>query len=66
MYKKAKQLGASVFDANTLNYVLTQICLGYLRPKERTIDYAVYNEIIGALECCKLGFYRRKIQGGRG
>lgn len=40
-----------------LNYALTHLCLLYLAAtKGRYADHA---EVVGALECCKLEFYRR-------
>jgi hypothetical protein len=45
--------------AGELNYCITQLCQRYL---EREGDsYTVRNEIIGALECAKLEFYRRAV-----
>lgn len=42
-----------------LNKKLTLICLKYLHDqKER---YQTYNDIIGALENCKLELYRRRV-----
>jgi len=44
-------------SAGDLNYLLTAII-------DRQLDnanYARYNEIMGALECCKLELYRRMI-----
>lgn len=40
-----------------LNYILTLIALEYLAIKGEKYQY--YNDIIGALEGCKLEFYRR-------
>lgn len=42
-----------------LNYLFTILCNNHLTFKGES--YATYNEIIGALECCKLEYYRRKI-----
>lgn len=42
-----------------LNYIITSICLAYLRYKGES--YTHYNDILGALEGCKLELYRRKI-----
>jgi len=42
-----------------LNYVLTEEALSYLRDKGES--YQVYNDIIGALEGCKLEMYRRMV-----
>jgi len=46
-------------NSGELNYSLTRLCLIYL--KDRTECYQTYNDIIGALECCKQEIYRRKI-----
>jgi hypothetical protein len=42
-----------------LNFLITKLCLEYLDGKE---SYTDYNEVIGALECCKLEFYARKVR----
>lgn len=42
-----------------INYLVTQLCQEFLELKGES--YATYNEIIGALECCKFEFYRKKI-----
>lgn len=42
-----------------LNYELTMLCLDYVRNKGKT--YPTYNDILGALEGCKLEFYRRAV-----
>lgn len=42
-----------------LNYQLTRWCKEYLYTKGKS--YQTYNDIIGALECCKLEIYRRLI-----
>jgi hypothetical protein len=52
------ELGPSVIaTAGDLNYFLTRIALDYLGKKP---DYQLYNDVIGALECCKLELYRRR------
>jgi hypothetical protein len=43
--------------AGELNYEITLKCLKYL--KRHSKSYATINEIVGALECAKLEFYRR-------
>ena len=53
-------IGLGCESEGELNYVLTMICKGYL-SKLGTIKYARLNAIIGALECCKLEFYRRTV-----
>jgi len=42
-----------------LNYLFTMIALEYISRKGEKYEY--YNDIIGALENCKLELYRRKI-----
>ena len=46
-------------NAGELNYLLTMVCQEYLNHHGER--YATYNDIIGALEGCKLEIYRRKI-----
>lgn len=45
-------------NAGELNYIVTKFCKVLLQRKGES--YATYNELIGALECCKLELYRRK------
>ena len=42
-----------------LNFQLTRICTDYLADKIN--NYQHYNDVIGALEACKLEFYRRTV-----
>lgn len=46
-----------VFTAGELNYAFTRLMLDYLQFKGE--DYQSINDCIGALESCKLEFYRR-------
>ena len=46
-------------NAGELNYLFTLTCKEYLECHGE--KYATYNDIIGALEGCKLEMYRRKI-----
>lgn len=46
-------------SAGELNYDFTKIIKRYLEMKGES--YQTYNDIIGALENCKLELYRRKI-----
>jgi hypothetical protein len=41
-----------------LNYKLTMTCLNYLNDK---LSYQKLNDVLGALEGCKLEFYRRVV-----
>lgn len=45
--------------AGELNYCLTMTCLNFLNNTEG--KYNDYNTIVGALESCKLEFYRRGV-----
>jgi hypothetical protein len=42
--------------AGELNYAITKLILRYLTFKDEC--YQTYNDIIGALECCKSELYR--------
>ena len=48
-----------------LNYLLTSLCLAYIRERNNTeefgpvLTYGAINDVIGALECCKQEIYRR-------
>jgi hypothetical protein len=42
-----------------LNYLLTLMCQNYAEYNGN--NYQSYNDIVGALECCKLEFYRRAV-----
>jgi hypothetical protein len=43
-----------------LNFLITKLCQSFLE-KNTFINYQSYNDVIGALECCKLEFYRRAV-----
>ena len=45
-------------NAGELNYLFTRIALDYFK---RNHNYAGINDIVGALEGCKLEFYRRYV-----
>lgn len=42
-----------------LNYIITRLALGIVAEKDES--YQTYNDIIGALEACKLEFYRKQV-----
>lgn len=44
--------------AGQLNFCITTLCLDFLGTAPR---YQDYNDVIGALEACKLEFYRRAV-----
>ena len=54
-----KKLAKEIESCGELNYVLTMICKEYLG--KRVYSYKDLNEIMGAIECCKLEFYRKVI-----
>lgn len=58
-----ESLREGAFDEGTtpgeLNYSFTQMALAYIRRTKE--DYQHYNDVIGALEACKLEFYRRLV-----
>lgn len=45
--------------AGELNYLLTLMCHRYIKFNKES--YQSYNDVIGALEGCKLELYRRKV-----
>jgi hypothetical protein len=55
---KTKLTFARPGNPGELNYMLTMICKQYL--EDNGGRYQQVNDIVGALECCKLEFYRRK------
>lgn len=42
-----------------LNYIITKVCLAFLDGKR---SYALYNEVVGVLECAKLELYARLVR----
>ena len=48
-----------VFKVGDLNYMLTSLVLQYLEDNGH--DYQRMNDVLGALEACKLEFYRRVV-----
>jgi len=46
-------------SSGELNYILTSICLRYI--KQKGCRYALLNDVIGALQCVILEFYRRLV-----
>ncbi len=53
----AQELGKRAECAGDLNYIVTEMVHAYL--KNKSLNYANINEVIGMLECCKLELYRR-------
>lgn len=46
-------------DVGELNYVITQLCRGFLSRSKAS--YEDHNAIVGVLESAKLEFYRRAV-----
>ena len=44
-------------EAGELNYLITQLCDAFLM--KTGVSYKNINQVIGAIECAKLEFYRR-------
>ena len=55
------EAGTRAWPANPgeLNYVFTEIIYNYLERNGE--KYQHYNDIVGALECCKMELYRRRV-----
>ena len=58
-FDKALKALPNLENAGDLNYLVTNICQQYI--SDHTLNYNTLNEIVGALECCKIEFYRRAI-----
>ena len=46
--------------AGELNYAITKLCIEYMHTQGE--KYQHYNDVIGALEGCKLELYARKVR----
>ena len=46
-------------DAGSFNYALTQMIDNYITQHD--FNYQTCNDIVGAMECCKLELYRRLV-----
>lgn len=49
----------SINTPGQFNYLLTRLAIAYLSNNGKS--YKTYNDIIGALECCKQELYRRSV-----
>ena len=56
--REAIRAGGKAESPGELNYALTLLCLDYLGDAPK---YQSFNDVIGALECCKLELYRRRV-----
>ena len=52
-------LKSTEINIGEMNYLITKFIIQYI--KNHKINYALYNSIIGVLECSKLELYRRQI-----
>lgn len=58
-FTKALTALPNIENAGELNYLVTKVCQQYV--DDHKLCYNTLNEIVGALECCKIEFYRRVI-----
>lgn len=58
-YKKALEALPPVDSAGELNFLISKICNIYASDSNHKFCYQTLNDIIGALEGCKLEYYRR-------
>jgi hypothetical protein len=49
----------AIANPGELNFIFTHVINDYLSHNGRS--YEDYNDVIGALECCKLELYRRRV-----
>jgi len=50
-----------ILTAGELNYVITTLCNVYAHESNHKFCYQTLNDIVGALESCKLEYYRRVV-----
>lgn len=55
--KKTEQ--SQYVNAGSFNYALTQMINDYI--EQHQLNYQTCNDIVGAMECCKLELYRRLV-----
>lgn len=58
-FEKSLKVLPNLENAGELNYFITKVCLQYI--EDHKLSYNTLNEIVGALECSKIEFYRRSI-----
>jgi hypothetical protein len=58
--RKELDRGRSNGSPGELNYAITKLCLEYISNWSKR--YQNYNDVIGALESCKLEFYARAVR----
>jgi len=49
----------NITNAGEFNYILSLMCKRYI--KNQNLNYQTLNDIVGAMECCKLELTRRVI-----
>lgn len=57
--RKPMNIGFLCNNPGELNYLISNIILGYLDKKGES--YSTFNELMGVLECVKQEFYRRSV-----
>lgn len=57
--KYSREWPDTIDSAGELNYLLTSLICTYMDDKVN--NYACFNAVVGALESCKLEFYRRVV-----
>lgn len=57
--QREKVESGSYIDAGSLNYAFTQMIDDYISQHE--FNYQTCNDIVGAMECCKMELYRRLV-----
>lgn len=60
-YKAALKAVPVIETAGELNFLISSICNMYANESEHKFCYQTLNDIIGALESCKLEYYRRVV-----
>jgi len=51
--------GETLFGKGDLSYLITKLCLMYIRIKEK--NYTTLSDVVGVLECTKSEFIRRMV-----
>lgn len=57
--QRLKIKSGKLADAGAFNYSLTELVNSYI--EQRGTSYQTYNDIVGAIECCKMEIYRRSV-----
>lgn len=57
--QRKKTESGEYIDAGSFNYALTQMIDSYI--SQHQLSYKTCNDIVGAMECCKMELYRRLV-----